>query len=147
MAGQVGRRSGRKPAGQGAETELIEECRGVDQHVAVRAEPGEEVDLVDEGGSWTIRASGSTTGSRVRIGLVVDPAVGDHRCPHPLRAEARERLGVPALVERGDRQELGRCYDPLAAPAMEAHPNAAPAWLLRVRIEPKVPGARVAQVT
>ena len=60
---------------------------------------------------------------------IVDPAEGDDRCAHPLRAEAREGLRVATLGEGGHRQHLGRGDDALAAAAVEAnleHP-AAPA--------------------
>ena len=52
-------------------------------------------------------------------GPVVDPAVGDHRRTHPLRAEAGERLGVPPLVEGRHRQDLGGGHHALAAPAVD----------------------------
>ena len=82
---------------------------GVDEHVARRGagrrtgRPG--------GRGWRPGRSGRrarSTGSRVRIGAVVDPAEGDDRGAHALGAEAREGLGVAALVEGGHRQQLGR---------------------------------------
>ena len=72
-------------------------------------------------GSWMISASGSSTGSRERISLVVDAAERHHRRAHALRAEARECLRVTPFEKRGDRQHLGAGYDALAAPAM--NPN------------------------
>ncbi len=53
--------------------------------------------------------------------LVVDPAERDHRRAHPLGAEARESLRVPALAKRGDREQLCRGDHALAAPAMDAN--------------------------
>ena len=52
---------------------------------------------------------------------LVETAVGDDRGTHPLGAEARERLRVPALLERGEREQVGRRDGALPAPAVEAH--------------------------
>ena len=121
MAGTVSRRSGAEPRDELGEAELVEARGGVDQHVAVGAEPGEDVDLVQQ--------RRVLDDQRVRLGdrlaradrLVVDAAERHHRRAHPLRAEARERLGVPALEERGRREQLGRGDDALAAAAVEPH--------------------------
>ena len=77
--------------------------------------------------TWCSRV-GSWTRSRVRVGdrlaepdrPVVDPAEGDDRRAGALGAEGRERLGVPALVERRDRQQLGRGDGALAAATVDA---------------------------
>jgi hypothetical protein len=53
--------------------------------------------------------------------LVIDPAERHHRRAHPLRAEARERLGVPVLAERGRGQQFGGGDDTLAASPVEPH--------------------------
>ena len=65
--------------------------------------------------------SGATTGSRVRISSLTEPAVGHDRGAHPLRAEVGERLRVPALLECGQRQEVCRGHGPLAAPSVKSH--------------------------
>ena len=44
--------------------------------------------------------------------LLVDPAEADDRGARALGAEGRERLGVPALEERRDREQLGSGDDP-----------------------------------
>src|SRR5580692_4312854 len=66
-------------------------------------------------------ASGSVTGSRVRIGLSAIRQNDITGAPHPFRAEARERLCVPVLAERGRREQLGGGDDALAAAAVESH--------------------------
>ena len=52
---------------------------------------------------------------------LVETAVGHHRGAHALGPEARERLRVAALLERGQGQEVGRGHGPLATSAVDAH--------------------------
>ena len=52
--------------------------------------------------------------------VIVDAAEGDHRRAGALRAEARKRLRMAALLERGDRQHLGGGDDALAAAAVNS---------------------------
>ena len=121
VAGTVSRRSGRNRAASDAEPELVEGPRGVHQQVAVRAEAGEEVDLVDQGrvdDDHAVRCHHRLAGPDLAL---AEPAVGDDRGTHPLGAEARERLRVPALLEGGQRQQVGRGHGALPAPAVEAH--------------------------
>ena len=74
---------------------------------------------MDQGG--VLHDQGVGLGDRLvgADGPVVDPAVGDDGRPHPLRAEARERLGEPPLVEGGHRQDLGGGHDALPAPTVD----------------------------
>ena len=52
---------------------------------------------------------------------VVDPAERDDRRAHAFGAEAREGLGVAAFGERGDREDLRRGDDALAATPVNAN--------------------------
>src|SRR5487761_2774788 len=63
-------------------------------------------------------ASGSAIGSRRRIGAVSmrQKAITGA----PIRSEAREGLGLQALLECGQRQKLGGRDDALPAAAVEA---------------------------
>jgi hypothetical protein len=86
-----------------------------------RAEPVEEAGLVQQRGvldEQRVRFHDRLAGADR---LVVDPAERHHRSAHPLRAEARERLRVPVLAERGRREQLGGGDDALAAAAVESH--------------------------
>jgi hypothetical protein len=102
-------------------SELAEVPGGVDQHVAVAAKPGEELGLVQQ--------RLVLDDQRVRLGdrlvgpdrLVIDPAERHDRRAHPLRAEARKRLRVPVLAERGRGQQLGGGDHSLAAPPVKPH--------------------------
>ena len=104
-----------------AQAELAEAMGGVDEHVAVTSEPGEQVRLVEQ--------RRVLDDQRVRLGdrlvgpdrLVIDPAERHHRRAHPLRAEARERLRVPVLAERGRGQQLGGGDHALAASPVKPH--------------------------
>ncbi len=51
----------------------------------------------------------------------------DHRRARALRAEARERLRVAALVEGREREQLGGRHDALTAAAVDADLEHAPA--------------------
>ena len=53
--------------------------------------------------------------------LVVDPAERHHRRAYPIRAEARERLRVPVLAERGLGQQFGRRDHALATASVEPY--------------------------
>ena len=75
-----------------------------------------------------ISASGAAIGSRTRIGAVVDAAERDDRRAGALGAEARERLRVPPLEERRDREQLGGGDDALAATAVDPHLEHERAW-------------------
>ena len=121
VAGTVSRRSGRKRCDELVQPELREAARRVDEEVAVRREPGEEVDLVQQ--RRILDDQGVRLGDRLAqpdLG-VVDAAERDDRGAGALRAEARERLRVPALGERRDRQQLGGGDDALAAASVDAH--------------------------
>ena len=84
---------------------------------------------------------------RVRLGdrfagpdrRVAEAAEGDDGGAGALRAEARERLGVAALVEGGDREQLGGGDHSLAAAAMDAHLERRPQPFHRVNVEPRAP--------
>ena len=52
---------------------------------------------------------------------LVETAVRDHRGAHALGPEARERLRVPALLERREGQEVGGGHGALPTPTVEAH--------------------------
>ena len=121
MAGTVRNALGPEPGSQGSQTELVKSQGRVDQHVAIRAEPGEEVDLVDEGRVDHNQAVRCHHGLTRPYLLPTDPAIGDHGGAHPLGAEARERLREPVVFERGKRQELGCGYGSLPTSTMEAH--------------------------
>ena len=111
-----------RAAGAGANSarpELVEAPRAVDEHVAVVARPWNTSTWCSSVGSWTISASGARIGSRRRISFV-DAAERDHRRARALRAEARKRLRMPALEEGGDREQLGRRDDALAAAPVDA---------------------------
>ncbi|HMC38304.1 MAG TPA: hypothetical protein VKI19_01500 [Acidimicrobiales bacterium] len=101
--------------------QLVQRSGGVDQHVPVRTQTGEQVDLVHQ----RVVADHDRVGGGHRfVGadrVVGDPAVGDDRGAHPLRAEARESLGVEAVEEGGHRQHLGRRHHALAASAMNPY--------------------------
>ena len=126
LARELGRRHRQQalaaePLDELAEPELVEAARGVDQDVAVRAEPAEEVDLVQQRRVLDDQRVG--LGDRLARAdrAVVDAAEGDDRRAGALRAEARERLRVAALVEGGDREQLGGRDDALAAAPVDAH--------------------------
>ena len=121
VAGTVSRRSGRNRVGQGPQPELLEGPGGVDKHVALRAESGEEVDLVDQGGvdhDQAIRRHHRLT--RPYLALV-ETAIGDHGGAHPLGPKTGKRLGKPVVFERGERQEFGGGHRSLSTPTVEAH--------------------------
>lgn len=103
-----------------AKAELVEAARRVWEHVAVTGEAAEQVDVMqqrdvldDQG----VRRSDWLTGADRYVG---DATEAHHGCSRALRAEARERLRVAALNECGDRQQLSRRHDPLAAAAVDA---------------------------
>ena len=112
---------GPEPGRQGLQPELVEGPGRVDEHIAVRAEPGEEVDLVDQSRidhDQAVRRHHWFT--RPYLALV-ETAVRDHRSAHALGPEARERLRVPALLERREGQEVGGGHGSLPTPTVEAH--------------------------
>ena len=121
VAGTVSRRSRRNRSRELAEPELVEAARRVDQDVAVGLEAAEDVHLVQQRRVLDDQRVG--LGDRLARAdlLVVDPAEGHHRRAGALGAEARERLRVAALDERGDREHLGGGHDALAAAAVNAH--------------------------
>ena len=112
---------GAEPGRQGLQPELVECPGGVDEHVAVRAEPGEEVDLVDQGGVDHDQAVRRHHRFARPYGAFVETAVRDHRGAHALGPEARERLRVAALGERGEGQEVGGGHGSLPTATVEAH--------------------------
>ena len=93
---------------------------GVDQHVAVaaagrrRRRPGAAASGPGRSARRARRSARAT-----RIGRSSMRQNDDDRRAGALGAEARERLRVAALVEGGDRQQLGRGDDALAAAAMK----------------------------
>ena len=104
-----------------AEPELVEAPRRVEQEVAVRAEAGEQVDLVEERrvlDDQCIRFRDRLANANRTI---VEAAERDHRGTRPLRSERREGLGMAALTEGSHRQELGRRDDALAASSMDSN--------------------------
>src|SRR5271165_2225420 len=104
-----------------AQPELVERAPGVDQHVAVRPQAAEHVDLVQQ--------RGVLDDQRIRLGdrlaradlVVVDATEGHDGGASALRAEAGKRLRVAALMEGRERQQLGRGDDALAAAAVDAY--------------------------
>ena len=109
------------PHAQRLQTEFVEGPRGIDQDRALRAQPGEEVDLVHERGvddDDAVRFHDGLPGPDLPL---VQAAVGHHRCAHALRAEAGERLREPTLLERRQGQEVRRGDDALTTPTVEAH--------------------------
>ena len=94
---------------------------GVEQHGALRGEPAEHVDLVQQGRVLDDQRVGR--GDRLAEAdlAVVDPAEGHDRRAGALGPEARERLGVPALEEGGHREQLGGGDDALAAATVDPH--------------------------
>ena len=99
----------------------MERAGRVDQDESVRAEAREEVDLVHQrrvDDDQAVRGQHRLPGPDLPI---VQPAVGDDRCAHPLRPEAREGLRVPAVGERGQRKQFGGSDGALAAAPVEAH--------------------------
>jgi hypothetical protein len=130
VAGTVSSRSWRKPFDELAETELVEALRGVDQDEAVGLQAAEQVDLVQQRRVLDDQRVGLHDRLARADLAIVDPAERDDRRAHALGAEAREGLRVAALVERGDRQHLGRGDDALPATAVDAnleHPLASAA--------------------
>ena len=101
--------------GELGEAEAREVRGAVDQDVARRRRGPRRVDLVQE--RRVLDDQGVGLGDRLADAdrRVVDPAEGDDRRAGALGAERRERLGVAALDERGDRQQLGRGDDALSA--------------------------------
>jgi hypothetical protein len=120
-AGTTSSRSRRKPRDELVQAQLAEAAGRVEEHGAAGAEPGEQVRLMQQ--------RRVLDDQRVRPGdrlagpdrLVIDPAERHDRRAHPLRAEARERLRVPVLTERGRGQQPGGGNHTLAASPVEPH--------------------------
>ena len=126
LARKLGGRHGQQPLAaeapdEVAETELVEALGGVDQDEAVRLAAAEHVHLVQQRGVLDDQRVGLHHGLARADLVIVDAAERDHRRAHALGAEARERLRVAALVERGQREHLGGRHHALAAATMDAH--------------------------
>ena len=90
------------------------------EQVAVGAQPAEEVDLVQQRRVLDDQRVGRGDRLAHPDRPVVDAAERDHRRARALRAEARERLRVPALDECRHRQQLGGGDHALPAAAVDA---------------------------
>src|SRR5579862_3911721 len=120
LARELGPGNGLEPAAVEAleqllDPQLTKALRCVDQNPAVRLQAAEHVHLVkqrrvdhDQGVGRGDRLAGTNR-------TLVDPAKRHDRRPRPLRSETGERLRVPFLGERGDRQQLCGGDDTLAA--------------------------------
>ena len=108
------------------EMQLIEASIGVDEQIAVRPDPLEHVDRLEQRRVLHDQRVGLEDRLAQPDLLVVDTTEGDDRCAHALGAETRKCLGVLAFEERGNRQQLGRGHDALSAPAVNADLKHAP---------------------
>ena len=88
--------------------------------------PAEDVDLVQQRRVLDDQRVGRDDRLADADRAVVDAAERDDRRAGALGAEARERLRVAALEEGGDREQLGRRDDALAAAAVDADLEHAP---------------------
>jgi len=94
---------------------------GVDQDDAIISKSAEDVDLVEQrriADDHSIRMGNRLVGADRLFG---DAAEGNDRGPGALRPEGGEGLRVPSFVECGYREQLGRCYDPLASSAVNTN--------------------------
>ena len=107
--------------GEIAEAERVDAVLAVDQRVGARPEPGKEIDLVQQGRVLNDQRVGLGDRFAAADRSIGEAAEGDDRRPGPLRSEAWEGLGVAALVEGGDREQLGGRDHPLASTAMDPH--------------------------
>src|SRR5215207_8860412 len=112
--------------GELGESELGEAAAGVDEDVPALAHPAEDVDLVQQRRVLHDQRVGLHDGLADADLPVVDAAERHDRRTGALRAEARERLRVALLEERGEREQLGRRDDALAAAAVDADCEHAP---------------------
>src|SRR5512138_3531960 len=118
---ELGRRhrAGPEPVHELIQAELLEAARGIDQDGAAAREPGEDIDLVQEGRVL----NDDRVGLHYRLAqpdlLVVDAAERHDWGAGALRAEARECLRILAFAERRDREHLGRGHHALTAAAVD----------------------------
>jgi len=94
------------------EAEVVEALGGVDQDEAFGGEPGEEIDLVEQGDVLDDDGVGLHHRLAGSDRTAVDAAERHDWGAHALGAEARERLGVVTLDECGDREDLAAVTTP-----------------------------------
>ena len=137
---QVGRRRTRRAGTpvRAGRTSVVELTRTK----AVRAQSGEEVDLVHQRGIDHDDAVGGDDGLPGADVALAQTAIGHHRRTRALRTEAGERLRVPTLLEGRERQQVCGGDDTLAAPAVQSHfehDSSLPTSAGRAKLVPKVP--------
>ncbi len=110
----------RETVGEVGDPQLGEAARRIDQQIAVRLEAGKDVDGMQQRRILDDQRVGLHDRFAQPDLAVGDPAIRGHRRAHALRAEAREGLGVLALVEGRHGQHLGGGHHALAAAAMQS---------------------------
>ena len=133
VAGAVSSRPGSKPLAKSPRPSA-RAVIGVDQRVGARREAGKEVDLVQQGRVLDDQRVGLGDRFPGADRWVGEATEGDQGCAGPLGAEAGEGLGVAALVEAGDREQLGGRNHPLAATAMDSRLEHLPPYLRATRL-------------
>jgi hypothetical protein len=98
------------------------ECR-IDQDIAVGWQSAEHTDLMEQRGVLHDHGVGMGHCFAGADRLFIDATKGHDRCPHPLRPEAGESLGMLAVCKGGHRQQLRRRHHSLSAPTVNANLN------------------------
>ena len=104
-----------------AEPEFVEATGGVDQHIALRRESGEEINLVDQRDVLDDDGIGLDHRLPRTDWMVVNPAEGHDWRAHAFGSEAREGLRVATLGERSHGQDLCGGHHTLATAPMDTH--------------------------
>lgn len=103
-----------------AESKFIERSGRVDQHISVRWQSGQEINLVEQGGVLNDKCIRNLHWFAGADWVVINPAVGNDGCAHPFRAEAWEGLRKMTACESGYRHQFGGRDDALTSAAMDS---------------------------
>ena len=105
--------------GELRDAQLLKGSHRVDEHVAGRRQPGEQVDLMEQARVEDHNSARPRHRLADPDGGVGDAAERQNRCANPLGAEAREGLRLVTIQEGCDRQQLGGGDDALTAATVE----------------------------